>query len=384
MLGFDHVFDSTWLTLIVKLVAQVKLLLTADQAQALNATLVACNGAAEWVSKVAWEQQVFRNYDLRGRTYGQVKAEFGLSAQPAQHVIKKVADAYRADRATRRRFRRLAAQPFDDRCLSWQLAQQTVSIWTVCGRLKGVRFTCGDHQRRLLASRSGESDLLFRDGIWWLLATCEVSEPSQQSPVGMLGVDLGIVNIATTSDGTRYCGSHVNRIRHRNRRLRQKLQRNGSKSAKRLLRKRRRKESRFAADVNHVISRQIVAEASRTGRGITLEHLKGIHRRVRLRKPQRATLYSWSFGQLGGFIEYKARLAGVRLVFVDPAFTSQQCSCCGHVDRGNRPNQSTFRCRRCGFAEHADVNAAVNLKVRGWAAVNAPNADTRIAPSDAA
>jgi hypothetical protein len=74
----------------------------------MTATLVACNGAAEWVPKVAWEQQVFRNYDLRGRTYGQVKAEFGLSAQPAQHVIKKVADAYRADRATRRRFRPLA------------------------------------------------------------------------------------------------------------------------------------------------------------------------------------------------------------------------------------------------------------------------------------
>jgi putative transposase len=368
----------------MKLVAQVQLLPTAEQAQVLASTLAACNRAAEWVSTVAWDQRVFRNYDLRGRTYGQVKAEFGLSAQPAQHVIKKVADAYRADRATRRRFRLLAAQPFDDRCLSWQLAQQTVSIWTVGGRLKGVRFACGQHQRRLLAFRRGESDLLLRDGRWFLLTTCEVPEQPQQAPVGMLGVDLGIVNIATTSDGARFCGSHVNRVRHRHRRLRRKLQRNGSKSAKRLLRKRSRTESRFVADVNHVISKQIVAEAERTGRGITLERLKGIHCRVRLRKPQRATLHSWSFGQLGGFIDYKARRAGVRVVFVDPAFTSQQCSRCAHIDRSNRPNQSTFQCRRCGFAEHADVNAAVNLKVRGWAAVNPPNADTRLAASDAA
>jgi putative transposase len=384
MLVFDHVFDSAYSASIMKLVAQIKLLPTTEQAQALASTLEACNRAANWVSKVAWDQKVFRNYDLRSRTYGQVKAEFGLSAQPAQHVIKKVADACRHNRSTRRRFRPLAAQPFDDRYLSWQLAQQTVSIWTVCGRLKDVRFTCGAHQRRLLATRRGESDLLFRDGCWLLLATCEVPEQPQQSPVGMLGVDLGIVNIATTSDGTRYCGSHVNRVRHRNRRLRQKLQRKGSKSAKRLLRKRRRTESRFAADVNHVISKRIVAEAVRTGRGITLEHLKGIHSRVRLRKPQRATLHSWSFDQLGGFIDYKARRAGVRVVFVDPSFTSQQCSRCGHIDRDNRPDQSTFQCCRCGFAEHADVNAAVNLKVRGWAAVNPPNADTRIAPSDAA
>jgi len=220
----------------VKLVAQVRLLPTSEQADALAATLVACNRAAEWVSTVAWEQRVFHNYDLRGCTYGQVKAEFGLSAQPAQHVIKKVADAYRGDPTTRRRFRPLAAQPFDDRCLSWQLAQQTVSIWTVGGRLKGVRFACGEHQRRLLAFRRGESDLLSRDGHWFLLATCEVPEQPQQPSLGMLGVDLGIVNIATTSDGTRYCGSRVNRVRHRHRRLRQKLQHNGSKSAKRLLR----------------------------------------------------------------------------------------------------------------------------------------------------
>lgn len=385
VLGFDHVFDRERpASFIMKLVAQVKLLPTTEQAQALAATLTACNRAAEWVSMVAWERRLFRNCNLRRFTYGRVKAEFGLSAQPAQQVIKKVADAYKPDSRTRRQFRPLSAQPFDDRCLSWQLQQQTVSIWTVCGRLKGVRFVCGEPQRRLLASRRGESDLQFRDGYWLLLATCEVAEGPQQTPVGMLGVDLGIVNIATTSDGTRYSGSSVNRVRHRNRRLRQKLQRNGSGSARRLLRKRSRKESRFVADVNHVISKRIVAEAARTGRGITLEDLKGIYGRVRLRKPQRATLHSWSFGQLGGFIDYKGSRAGVPVIYVDPAYTSQQCSRCGHIDRGNRPNQSTFVCTSCGFAEHADVNAAANLMVRGWAAVNPPNADTSVAASDAA
>jgi putative transposase len=188
-------------------------------------------------------------------------------------------------------------------------------------------------------------------------------------------------NVATTSDGTRYAGKHLNRIRYRNQRLRAKLQRKGTKSAKRLLKQRCRKEARFAADTNHVISKRIVAEAERTGRGIALEDLQGIRGRVRLRKPQRATLHTWSFHQLGSFIGYKALRAGVVVIHVNPAHTSQSCSGCGHVDRANRQDQATFRCRSCGFAGHADWNAARNIAERGgagWAAANQPHADGRL------
>jgi len=74
----------------------------------------------------------------------------------------------------------------------------------------------------------------------------------------------------------------------------------------------------------------------------------------------------------------------VLVVWVDPAYTSQTCSACGHVDRKSRINQATFECCRCGFAGHADVNAAVNLSVRGWAVVNQPHADARLAASEVA
>src|SRR6266511_1478069 len=277
----------------VKLTVQVRLLPDPAQETALRATLDLTNQTANLVSDVAWQRSVFRNFDLRKITYGQVRA-LGLSAQPAVRVIKKVADAYKVDRRTKRTFRADAAHPYDDRCLSWQPDQHTVSIWTIAGRLKGVRFTIGEHQKALLAHRKGESDLVLRDGRWYLYATCEIPEPQPACPSGWLGVDLGIVNIATTSDGQRHAGKHLNRVRHRHRRLRAKLQRKHTKSARRLLKRRRRKERRFATDTNHVISKRIVAEAERTGRGIALEDLKGIRGRVRLRRPQRATLHTWA------------------------------------------------------------------------------------------
>ncbi|TXK44105.1 IS200/IS605 family element transposase accessory protein TnpB [Nonomuraea sp. C10] len=380
---------------IVRLVVRVRLLPTPEQAAALEATLHAANRAANLVAALAFRHRCFRNFDLRKHSYDRIKAEFVLAAQAAQHVIKKVCDAYRTLHAnlaagnlgepgSARRikveskpisFRPLAAQPYDDRCLSWQHQARTVSIWTTAGRLKGVAFTgSAEHLALLAACRRGESDLVCRDGMWFLHACVEVADAPTARPDGFLGIDLGIANIATTSTGIRHSGKHLNAVRHRNRELRRRLQAKRTKSARRLLKRRRRKEARFAANVNHRIAKQIVTEAERTGRGIALEDLQGIRERVRLRKPQRVTLHSWSFHQLGSFIGYKAVRAGVAVIHVDPAYTSQQCSHCGHVDKNNRTSQETFVCTSCDFAEHADVNAARNIASRGaagWAVSHA-------------
>ncbi|WP_229929277.1 RNA-guided endonuclease InsQ/TnpB family protein [Kitasatospora xanthocidica] len=369
----------------MKLVTQVKLMPEADQAAALRATLRTVNKSANWVSVVAFERGVPREYELRKHTYAELKAR-GLGAQAAQHVIKKVRDAYttlkgnlkagnlgkpgskRRARAESRpvAFRLDAAQPYDDRCLSWQYDQRTVSIWTVAGRLKGVRFACSpDALTMLREDRKGESDLIERDGVFYLIATCDIPEPQVYEPAGFVGVDLGIANIATTSTGYRAAGRGLNRHRERQLDLRKKLQAKGTKSAKRLLKKRARKEARHTANVNHVVSKTIVTTAERTGRGIALEDLTGIRSRVRLRKDQRTTLHSWSFHQLATFVEYKAKRAGVPLVYVDPAYTSQECSQCHHIDRKNRVDQATFACRACGTLLHADDNASHNIARRG-------------------
>ncbi|MFJ6065468.1 RNA-guided endonuclease InsQ/TnpB family protein [Streptomyces tendae] len=375
----------------MKLVTQVKLVPDAVQASVLERTLRAVNDAANWVSWVAFEHGVPREYELRRHTYLRLKAD-GLGAQAAQHVIKKVRDAYTTLQANmragnygkpgskRRRkveakpvtFRPEAAQPYDDRCLSWQYDAQTVSVWTTAGRLKNVPFVCSPDALTMLREyRKGESDLVERDGVFYLVATCEVPEAERYEPDGFIGVDLGIANIATASTGYQAAGRGLNRYRKRQLTLRQKLQKKRTKSAKRRLKARARREARHVKNTNHIIAKTIVTEAERTSAGISLEELKGIRQRVRLRKPQRVALHSWAFAQLGDFIVYKAKRAGVPLVLIDPAYTSQTCAQCGHVDRRNRVDQGLFICRGCGVVAHADRNASHNIATRGESVWNA-------------
>jgi putative transposase len=377
----------------------VKLLPTPEQAAALAATLRAVNEAANWTSERAFANGVPREYALRQHTYAQLKAERGLGAQVAQLVIKKTCHAYatiaglikagrlqgkRAAKATSKpvAFRADAAQAFDDRCLSWQHDARTVSIWTLVGRMRDIAFTGHPDQLKTVAEhRKGESGLVCRDGVWYLIATVEVADAEPNTcPADFLGVDMGIVNIATTSDGDNHTGAGLRRYRNRMAKVRAELQTKGTKSAKRKLKARSRREARAVKDTNHRIAKQLVATAERTGRGIGMEDLAGIRDRVRLTAAQRGELNAWSFHQLQAFIAYKAKRAGVPVVVVDARNTSRRCPRCGHTAKANRPSRDHFACVDCGLAGPADQVAAVNVRDRArttWAFVNTPNvADT--------
>jgi putative transposase len=344
----------------MQLTAKVKLLPTSEQADMLKRTLETANAACNYISERAWKERTFRQYSLHKLLYYDVRERFGLSSQMTVRCISKVADAYKLDRKTKRSFREKGAIAYDNRILSWKKEGQAVSIWTMDGR-QAILFACGDRQRELLQYQKGESDLALIDGAFYLLATCEVGSPEHFEAEETLGVDLGIVNIVTDGDGEVYSGARVNNLRRRYAKLRAKLQQKGTKSAKRLLRKRRRKERRFAQNVNHVISKRIVEKAEGTGRAIGLEDLAGIRERTTVRKSQRRQHYSWSFHDLRQKIAYKAALAGVPVILVDPKNTSRTCPICGCVDKRNRSTQSKFSCVRCGFSGHADTIAAVNI-----------------------
>jgi IS605 OrfB family transposase len=133
------------------------------------------------------------------------------------------------------------------------------------------------------------------------------------------------------------------------------------KNARRKLKDLSGRERRFKADTNHTISKRIVERATDTGRGIGLENLTGIRDRTRFRHEQRDKMSKWSFGELRGFIEYKAKLVGVPVIPVDPRNTSRTCPERGHIDKGNRLVRGIFLCRECGHFDHADVVGAINI-----------------------
>ena len=353
----------------MRLVVALKLVPSNEQRRLLRQTLEQANAAANHISGVAWRERTFGQFKLQKLVYGETRQRFGLTAQVVIRLIAKVADAYTLDRGRERRFRAVGSIAYDDRILRY--GSEYVSIWTVGGR-QAIPFVCGERQRELLKFRQGESDLVLRDGDWYLLASVNVIEPPTGQVEDYLGVDLGIKNIAADSDATLYAGGHVNGLRHRQRRLRQRLQSKGTRSAQRLLKRRRRTEHRFGTCTNHTISKRIVAEAQCTKRGIALEDLAGIRTRIKARRSsQRATLHAWSFHQLGQFVAYKAALAGVPVVYVDPRNTSRTCPGCGLVDKANRRTQAQFVCVGCRLAGLADHFAALIIRDRGRAGCHA-------------
>src|SRR3972149_1539410 len=233
---------------------QLKLIPDVAQKVALRDTLTTCNRAADWVSEHGFAHKVLSQFALQSRYYHDVRAQFGLGAQATCLIFSKVADAYKLDKKTQRKFRPHGSIAFDIRNLKILLAKQQVSIWTI-GKRERIPFVCGDYQRDILArGLIKQSDLVLRrDGKFFLMVSVVLPDAMEQKAADVLGVDLGLAIIAADSDGNKYSGNALNKIRHRNRALRKKLQSIGTKSAHRLLKKRNRKEHRFATDTNHVI-----------------------------------------------------------------------------------------------------------------------------------
>ena len=339
----------------------LKLAPTPEQHRALLETMHTFNAACNAVAQEAFLLKSANKFELQKHVYGRLRAEFGLPAQLAIRAISKTSEAYKRDKAIKPTFRPEGAIVYDQRVMSFKGLNQ-VSLLTLSGRIL-VPFLIGGYQEARLQAIQGQADLIYRNGIFFLAVTLDVPTPPAEQPAGTLGVDLGIVNLATDSDGETFSGAPVEHTRQRLLKLRAALQKKGTKSAKRHLKRLRYKERRFHQNTNHCISKRLVAKAKQTRRGLAIEDLRHIRSRTdaRLRKSQRHRHASWSFFQLRAFLSYKAALAGVCPHLVDPRNTSRTCSICGHCESANRKSQAEFVCQSCGFAAPADYNAAVNI-----------------------
>jgi putative transposase len=348
----------------MNLTMQLKLLPTPVQADAMLRTMERFNAACDALAAVAFANRCANKVELQKLAYHDIRRDFGLGAQMTVRAIAKVVEVYKRDKDIQPKFQPHGAIVYDQRILSWKGADR-VSILTNDGR-QIMPWVCGAYQQALLERARGQADMIYRDGMFFLYVTIDVGDVPEGDPTEYLGVDLGQRNIAADSDGATFCGAHNANLRRRHVRLRRKLQRKGTKSAKRRLGARRRKEARFASDLNHRISKAIVRKATGTGRGIGVEDLTHIRSRTTVQRSQRRVHHSWAFAQLRSFLTYKAAQAGIPLVAVDPRNTSRTCPepGCGCVDKRNRPTRDDFQCISCGHAGPSDTTAARNIADR--------------------
>ncbi len=339
----------------------LKLAPTEEQHHALLETMHAFNAACDYIAEQAYEAQVANKFELQKMTYGTLRATYHLPAQLAIRAISKTTEVYKRDKSIKPSFRPEGAIVYDERVMSFK-GLNAVSLLTISGRVL-VAFRIGGYQESRLDQIKGQADLLYRGGTFSLAVTLDVPTPAADTVTETLGVDLGIINLATDSTGETFSGHAVEQNRKRLHALRQRLQKRGTKSAKRHLKKLSGKQARFQKNTNHVISKRLVHKAKHEIKAIAIEELRHIRSRTeaRLRHSQRARQSNWSFWQLRFFLSYKAALAGVPLHTVDPRNTSRTCHVCKHCEKANRKSQASFVCKNCGYTDNADRNAAINI-----------------------
>ena len=289
-----------------------------------------------------------------------------MPSQLTVRAIAKVCDTYKADRSQRHTFGPRGAVVFDARCFKIKGVSSAV-LTTTQGRHSFSLAHGGKQREQLSRGTTGEADLLFVDGAYYLSIAVKLPDPPRaDTSGGILGVDLGIVELATDSEGESHSGAPVKAVRCRVREHRRQVQRKRSRSAFKRLQKINRRASRFAKDVNHMISKSLVRKALALQKALSLEDLSGIRERSNgFNRAMRWQMGNWAFADLAAKIVYKAAEVGLPVVFVDPRNTSRTCSGCGYCDKANRRSQAGFVCLGCGLCVNADANAAKNIEARG-------------------
>jgi IS605 OrfB family transposase len=344
---------------------------TPEQDAILFRTLAGSRDCFNAVAQFGWEAREKNGVTLHKATYYELRMLH--PTMPSQLVISsriKATEALKSAFALEKKGGKASAPQtvrgsirYDARSYRMEVQEGLVGLTTVEGRIK-FPFHIHNHAKRWLDRATGfdSADLSHRPSGWWLNVVVTIDPPEIASSGQVVGVDLGINRPAVLSNGIFLGKRRWKEIEKRYFRLRRKLQSKGSQSAKRHLKKIRRKQARFRTDCDHVLSKQIV-QSVEPGSIIVFENLTDIRSRTKQRgRKQRRRHHSWSYRQVRTFATYKAEEVGTTLVGIDPRHTSQRCSRCGFVHKRNRPTQSVFLCTSCGYEVNADFNAALNIK----------------------
>ncbi len=347
---------------------------TPEQAEALEATVERFAEGCNHALRVAKRTGTFRRFKLHHLVYRDLRA-MGLSANLAVQAIARVARR----KGQRAKHYQPTSCDYDQRTLSLRMTDETVSLTTVKGRLR-IPLKLGNYQRHLLRkAKSVQGGVLTKGpkGKWYIHLTIRVDAPEVSEGSGRRGkivaVDLGQKALATLSTGTQFSGGFLKakRLRYLRKRaeVRSKLDRPSerTKGMKRLWVRLSGREARFVHATLHTLTRRIV-DMLEPGDVLAFEDLRGLRKRTTRRGKVGRHLHNlWPYEKFRFLLEYKARLKGARVAYVEPKHTSQACPRCGHVSKANRRSQALFRCEACGFQHNADWVASVNIARRALA-----------------
>jgi len=224
-----------------------------------------------------------------------------------------------------------------------------------------VRTKMSDKQKSVFVhSKLGTMRIVYKGNKIVAQVVYETAEPIYNTEGNVMGIDLGIKCPAVSyiSDGSVkfYGNGRKNKyIRRHYKHLRRKLQKVKHLEA---VERVNNKEQRIMKDIDHKLSHDIIETAvAHNVKTIKLERLANIRSTTRTSRKNNHSLHTWSFYRLAQYIEYKAKLAGIKVEYVNPAYTSQICPVCGHIHHANDRN---YTCK-CGFHIHRDLLGAMNI-----------------------
>ena len=278
------------------------------------------------------------------------------------------------------KFRKHAAITYDARVMRF-IGLDKVNLWTLAGRLV-IPILIGKYQAEQFTHTKGQADLVLRhDGKWFFLVTVDVPDAAPIPATNFMGVDFGVVNIAMTEDGDKFSGEKIDATRRQYGKRRKALGRAAGakrragkrpKNIRRATKRTKAKEARFRSTKTTASPRRSWRPPRAPIAGLASKTSKASATESRLGAENSEQALGLGLLPVRTFVEYKAELAGVPVVAVDPRNTSRTCPECGHCEKANRKSQSEFECRACGHRSHADLVGARNIGSRARASVTAP------------
>lgn len=314
-----------------------KLQPSANQASQIDALLQAFADGCNYANQTV-KAGVTSKTTIQSQVYQDLREKFQLSANQAVRVCARVgANRHTAKQKSKpvKAFKPTSAD-YDARIFSFREKDWTVSLTLIHCR-EHIKIDAGNYQRGKLKGRKPTSAQLcqHRDGQYYLHIQLKDETPDPIKSDKVIGVDFGRREIAVTSDGERWDGKPIQKVRDKFSKVRASLQAKVSKGTRTTRRRVRNilkrlsgREQRYQTWLNHNISKRVIETANSQSAIVAIENLTGIRDRTNQQprnKTERRRSNSWAFFQLRVFLEYKGIKEGVEVVAINPAYTSQTC-----------------------------------------------------------